>query len=109
MLVVNLKKVKRKTQDNLTSLFMWGWGGWGFGVLNKVFYQEVPFQGPTLFPFLYHLTQKRYPFFTYFLLRNDTSFTYLVYNFTSTLTAVKELVHVNKSENENVFATFSQP
>lgn len=92
---------------------MWGWGGggggWGFGVLNKVFYREAPLQGPTLFPFLYHFTKKRYPFFTYFLLRNDTSFTYLVCNFTSTLTAVKELVHVNKSENENVFATFSQP
>lgn len=82
---------------------------WGFGVINKVFYREAPLQGPTLFPFLYHFTKKRYPFFTYFLLRNDTSFTYLVCNFTSTLTAVKELVHVNKLENENVFATFSQP
>ena len=114
MLVVNLKKVKRKTQDNLTSLFMWRWGGgggggWGFGVLNKVFYRGAPLQGPTLFPFLYHFTQKRYPFLTYFLLRNDISFTYLLYNLISTLTAVNELVHVNKSENENVFATFSQP
>ena len=110
MLVVNLKKVKRKTQDNLTSLFMWrlrgGGGGWGFGVLNKVFYREAPLQGPTLFPFLYHFTQKGYPLFTYFLLRNDTSFTYLFYNFTSTITAVNELVHVNTSENKNVFATF---
>ena len=61
---------------------------------------------PTLFPFLYHFTQKGYPLFTYFLLRNDTSFTYLFYNFTSTITAVNELVHVNTSENKNVFATF---
>ena len=35
-------------------------GGWG--VLNKFLYGVAPSQSPTLFPFIYHFSRKRYPF-----------------------------------------------
>ena len=34
----------------------------GGGVLNKCLYGEAPPRGPTPYPFIYHFSQKRYPF-----------------------------------------------
>ena len=59
------------------------------GVSKKSFYGEAPpppeVQSVTLLYTIFH--EKGTPF-VYLLLKNDTSFTYLVYNFASLLTAV---------------------
>ena len=56
--------------------------------LSKVLYGEVPPRGSNPYPFIYHLWQKRYPFR---LPSIGTTFTYLVLNFASLLTAVNAL------------------
>ena len=47
------------------------------GVLNKCLYREALPRGPTSYPFIYHFSQKKYPF-PILLLTNGTPFTYPV-------------------------------
>ena len=49
----------------------------GTGVLNKYLYREALPRGPNSYPFIYHFSQKRYPF-PILLLTNGTPFTYPV-------------------------------
>ena len=76
------------------------------GLLNKLIYGEAPARGPTLYPFIYHLSRKRYPLsYTFHL--PMVPFTYLVQNFASLLIAVNALSFKQESirQKQNVFST----
>ena len=60
------------------------------GSSEGVLYREARDSGPTPYPFIYRLRQKRNPF-RRALLTNDTPFTCIVSNFTSLQTAVNAL------------------
>ena len=50
---------------------------WGEELLNKVLYGEVPSQGPSPYPFIYHFFTEKVPH-SYLPLKNGTPLTYLL-------------------------------